>query len=88
LVVRAHLMLFYFEGAYYHMAKRTAGIRYIFMGKPTQQRPRSDFGTSLSAWPHIVCLLTEDSYPQLKHFGVYKLYQGHSEWHNRNQKYI
>ncbi|CAK9220013.1 unnamed protein product [Sphagnum troendelagicum] len=40
LVVRAHLMLFYFEGAYYHMAKRTAGIRYIFMGKPTQQRPR------------------------------------------------
>ncbi|KAG0580316.1 hypothetical protein KC19_4G164600 [Ceratodon purpureus] len=40
LVLRAHLMLFYFEGVYYHLAKRFAGIRYIFMGKPAQQRPR------------------------------------------------
>ncbi|XP_024393440.1 peroxisome biogenesis factor 10 isoform X2 [Physcomitrium patens] len=40
LVLRAHLMLFYFEGVYYHLAKRFAGIQYIFMGKPAQQRPR------------------------------------------------
>ncbi|BBM96948.1 peroxin-10 [Marchantia polymorpha subsp. ruderalis] len=40
LFVRTHLMLFYFEGIYYHMGKRAAGIRYIFTGRPTQQRPR------------------------------------------------
>jgi len=40
LVMRAHLMVFYFEGVYYHLAKRFAGMRYIFMGKPAQQRPR------------------------------------------------
>ena len=27
-------------GVYYHLAKRFAGIRYIFLGKPAQQRPR------------------------------------------------
>ncbi|KAJ7543664.1 hypothetical protein O6H91_09G047400 [Diphasiastrum complanatum] len=40
LLFRANLMLFYFDGIYYHLAKRAAGIRYIFMGKATQQRPR------------------------------------------------
>ncbi|KAL2649397.1 hypothetical protein R1flu_017525 [Riccia fluitans] len=40
LLVRTHLMLFYFEGLYYHMGKRAAGIRYIFTGRPSQQRPR------------------------------------------------
>ncbi|KAL4195849.1 hypothetical protein AMTRI_Chr04g243170 [Amborella trichopoda] len=40
LVLRANLMLFYFEGLYYHMSKRAAGIRYVFIGKPLHQRPR------------------------------------------------
>lgn len=40
LVLRANLMFFYFEGLYYHISKRTAGIRYVFIGKPTNQRPR------------------------------------------------
>ncbi|KAL3688500.1 hypothetical protein R1sor_014809 [Riccia sorocarpa] len=40
LLMRTHLMLFYFEGLYYHMGKRAAGIRYIFTGRPSQQRPR------------------------------------------------
>lgn len=32
-------------GIYYHMGKRAAGIRYIFTGRPTQQRPRYDLMT-------------------------------------------
>ncbi|XP_029145641.1 peroxisome biogenesis factor 10 isoform X2 [Arachis hypogaea] len=40
LVLRANLMLFYFEGLYYHISKRAAGIRYVFIGKPSNQRPR------------------------------------------------
>ncbi|TXG61802.1 hypothetical protein EZV62_013165 [Acer yangbiense] len=40
LVLRANLMLFYFEGLYYHISKRAAGIRYVFIGKPLNQRPR------------------------------------------------
>ncbi|XP_011081625.1 peroxisome biogenesis factor 10 isoform X2 [Sesamum indicum] len=40
LVLRANLMFFYFEGLYYHLSKRAAGIRYVFIGKPTNQRPR------------------------------------------------
>lgn len=40
LVVRANLMFFYFEGLYYHISKRAAGIRYVFIGKPMNQRPR------------------------------------------------
>ncbi|KAH0969783.1 hypothetical protein GBA52_028379 [Prunus armeniaca] len=40
LVIRANLMFFYFEGLYYHISKRTAGIRYVFIGKPSNQRPR------------------------------------------------
>lgn len=40
LILRANLMFFYFEGLYYHISKRTAGIRYIFIGKQTNQRPR------------------------------------------------
>uniref|UniRef100_A0A2N9GE11 RING-type E3 ubiquitin transferase n=1 Tax=Fagus sylvatica TaxID=28930 RepID=A0A2N9GE11_FAGSY len=40
LVLRANLMLFYFEGIYYHISKRAAGIRYVFIGKPSNQRPR------------------------------------------------
>nr|ANS59745.1 ZFP8 [Betula platyphylla] len=40
LVLRANLMLFYFEGLYYHISKRAAGIHYVFIGKPSNQRPR------------------------------------------------
>ncbi|KAL3655784.1 peroxisome biogenesis factor 10 [Castilleja foliolosa] len=40
LVLRSNLMFFYFEGLYYHLSKRAAGIRYVFIGKPTNQRPR------------------------------------------------
>ncbi|XP_028792063.1 peroxisome biogenesis factor 10-like [Neltuma alba] len=40
LVLRANLMFFYFEGLYYHISKRAAGIRYVFIGKSLNQRPR------------------------------------------------
>ncbi|KAJ3698025.1 hypothetical protein LUZ61_001730 [Rhynchospora tenuis] len=40
LAIRTNLMLFYFEGLYYHLSKRAAGIRYVFIGKPLNQRPR------------------------------------------------
>ncbi|TQE01436.1 hypothetical protein C1H46_012916 [Malus baccata] len=40
LVIRANLMFFYFEGLFYHISKRAAGIRYVFIGKPSNQRPR------------------------------------------------
>ncbi|CAA6664678.1 unnamed protein product [Spirodela intermedia] len=40
LVLRTNLMFFYFEGLYYHISKRAAGIRYVFIGKPLNQRPR------------------------------------------------
>ncbi|XP_012077213.1 peroxisome biogenesis factor 10 isoform X2 [Jatropha curcas] len=40
LILRTNLMFFYFEGLYYHISKRAAGIRYIFIGKPSNQRPR------------------------------------------------
>ncbi|KAK8654787.1 hypothetical protein V6N13_107385 [Hibiscus sabdariffa] len=39
-VLRANLMFFYFEGLYYHVSKRASGIRYVFIGKPSNQRPR------------------------------------------------
>uniref|UniRef100_A0A1J3FX51 RING-type E3 ubiquitin transferase n=1 Tax=Noccaea caerulescens TaxID=107243 RepID=A0A1J3FX51_NOCCA len=40
LVLRANLMLFYFEGLYYHISKRASGVRYVFIGKQMNQRPR------------------------------------------------
>ncbi|KAM7523429.1 hypothetical protein LguiA_013331 [Lonicera macranthoides] len=40
LLLRTNLMFFYFEGLYYHVSKRAAGIRYVFVGKPMNQRPR------------------------------------------------
>nr|AAK55784.1 Putative zinc-binding peroxisomal integral membrane protein [Oryza sativa] len=40
LTIRTNLMFFYFEGLYYHLPKRAAGIRYVFIGKPLNQRPR------------------------------------------------
>ncbi|XP_051151356.1 peroxisome biogenesis factor 10 [Andrographis paniculata] len=40
LALRTNLMFFYFEGIYYHLSKRASGIRYVFIGKPTNQRPR------------------------------------------------
>ncbi|XP_027180506.1 peroxisome biogenesis factor 10 [Coffea eugenioides] len=40
LVLRTNLMFFYFEGLYYHVSKRAAGIRYVFISKTTSQRPR------------------------------------------------
>ncbi|PKU63241.1 Peroxisome biogenesis factor 10 [Dendrobium catenatum] len=40
LALRANLMFFYFEGLYYHISKRAAGIRYVFIGKPSNQRLR------------------------------------------------
>ncbi|KAJ3677017.1 hypothetical protein LUZ60_002741 [Juncus effusus] len=39
-VIRTNLMFFYFEGLYYHISKRLSGIRYVFIGKPLNQRPR------------------------------------------------
>ncbi|KAI6679852.1 hypothetical protein NL676_033733 [Syzygium grande] len=32
LVIRSNLMFFYFEGMYYHISKRAAGIKYVFIG--------------------------------------------------------
>ncbi|XP_078155010.1 peroxin 10 isoform X1 [Carex rostrata] len=40
LAIRTNLMFFYFEGLYYHLSKRASGIRYVFIGKPLNQRPR------------------------------------------------
>ncbi|KFK32514.1 hypothetical protein AALP_AA6G252600 [Arabis alpina] len=40
LILRANLMLFYFEGLYYHISKRASGVRYVFIGKQLNQRPR------------------------------------------------
>ncbi|KAB5553079.1 hypothetical protein DKX38_010390 [Salix brachista] len=40
LVLRTNLMFFYFEGLFYHISKRASGIRYVFIGKPSNQRPR------------------------------------------------
>ncbi|PWA83778.1 Peroxisome biogenesis factor 10 [Artemisia annua] len=40
LLLRANLMFFYFEGLYYHILKRSVGIRDLFIGKPMNQRPR------------------------------------------------
>ena len=40
LVLRANLMLFYFEGLYYHISKRASAIRYVFIGKASNQRSR------------------------------------------------
>ncbi|KAG6514334.1 hypothetical protein ZIOFF_024687 [Zingiber officinale] len=39
LALRTNLMFFYFEGLYYHVSKRASGIRYVFIGKPSNQRP-------------------------------------------------
>ncbi|XP_043722909.1 peroxisome biogenesis factor 10 [Telopea speciosissima] len=39
-LIRSNLMFFYFEGLYYHISKRAAGIRYVFIGKSLNQRPR------------------------------------------------
>ncbi|KAG5555921.1 hypothetical protein RHGRI_006539 [Rhododendron griersonianum] len=39
-VLRTNLMFFYFEGLYYHISKHAAGIRYLFIGKQVNQRPR------------------------------------------------
>ncbi|PKA47162.1 Peroxisome biogenesis factor 10 [Apostasia shenzhenica] len=40
LALRANLMFFYFEGLYYHISNRAAGIRYVFIGKTSNQRLR------------------------------------------------
>ncbi|XP_047316345.1 peroxisome biogenesis factor 10 [Impatiens glandulifera] len=40
IILRTNLMFFYFEGLYYHIAKRAAGIHYVFIGKQMNQRPR------------------------------------------------
>ncbi|KAM5552766.1 hypothetical protein ABKV19_025134 [Rosa sericea] len=37
LVICANLMFFYFEGLYYHLSKHAAGIRYVFIGKPSNK---------------------------------------------------
>ncbi|KAI5384506.1 hypothetical protein KIW84_071489 [Lathyrus oleraceus] len=39
-VLRANLMLFYFEGLYYHISKRASATRYVFIGKASNQRSR------------------------------------------------
>lgn len=40
LAVRGNLMLFYFEGVYYQLSKRAAGVRYIHMGKLFYKKPK------------------------------------------------
>lgn len=40
LAVRGNLMFFYFEGVYFHLAKRAAGVRYVHMGKMIYKKPR------------------------------------------------
>lgn len=40
LLTRANLMLFYFKGFYYDVAKRVAGVQYALLTKPPQQRTR------------------------------------------------
>lgn len=40
---------FSFTGLYYHLSKRAAGIRYVFIGKPTNQRPRYTCSTKCYA---------------------------------------
>ncbi|XP_012857932.1 PREDICTED: peroxisome biogenesis factor 10-like [Erythranthe guttata] len=40
LILRTNLMFFYFEGLFYHLSKRAARVRYVFIGKPNNQRPR------------------------------------------------
>lgn len=35
-----NLTIIFFAGLYYHISKRAAGIRYVFIGKPSNQRPR------------------------------------------------
>lgn len=40
LISRANLMLFYFKGVYYDVAKRVAGVQYALLMKPPQQRTR------------------------------------------------
>lgn len=40
LIARAHLMFFYFQGIYYHMAKRIAGVQYVYTWRPPQQKTR------------------------------------------------
>lgn len=39
--------VFHYVGLYYHLSKRASGIRYVFIGKPTNQRPRYIYSTSL-----------------------------------------
>lgn len=45
-------MLPFSIGLYYHLPKRAAGIRYVFIGKPMNQRPRY-FGY---LFPHLLCV--------------------------------
>ncbi|KAL3844279.1 hypothetical protein ACJIZ3_001682 [Penstemon smallii] len=58
LVLRTNLMFFYFEGLFYHLSKRAAGIRYVFIGKPTNQRPRWKNLSQLDDVPHAVMKIT------------------------------
>lgn len=37
------LIILFSAGLYYHISKRAAGIRYVFIGKPMNQRPRYSF---------------------------------------------
>jgi len=37
---RGHLMLFYFQGAYYHWAKRVVGVQHIFTSRQELSQPR------------------------------------------------
>lgn len=39
--------VFHYAGLYYHLSKRASGIRYVFIGKPTNQRPRYIYCTCL-----------------------------------------
>ncbi|GBG82195.1 hypothetical protein CBR_g34477 [Chara braunii] len=46
LVMRLHLMMFYFHGLYFHLSKRVTSVQYIYTGKSSEQRPR--FGGSVA----------------------------------------
>lgn len=40
IIILGVLCFFFSAGLYYHVSKRAAGIRYVFVGKPMNQRPR------------------------------------------------
>ncbi|KAL6656939.1 hypothetical protein ACP70R_004719 [Stipagrostis hirtigluma subsp. patula] len=69
LAIRTNLMLFYFEGLYYHLPKRAAGIRYVFIGKPMNQRPRLR-RSNISSIASSINQISSGSYPSSTGRGI------------------